>query len=82
MLGSTYDFVLIKKEDIRKVIDAYEEFAKRDDNLSLNEQNEILKKLENDKDCIAVEFHQNSISCNMWEDYNCITGTEHWYLFD
>jgi len=82
VLGSTYDFVLIKKEDIRKVIDAYEEFAKRDDNLSLNEQNEILKKSENDKDCIAVGFNQNSISCDMWEDYNCITGTKHWYLFD
>ena len=82
VLGSTYDFVLIKKEYIRKLIDAYEEFAKRDDNLSLNEQNEILKKLENDKDCIAVGFNQNSISCDMCEDYNCITGTKHWYLFD
>lgn len=82
VLGSTYDFVLIKKEDIKKVIDAYREFSMLGDNLSLNEQAEILQILEKDVDCIAIGFHQNSVSCDMWNNYNCINGTEHWYLFE
>lgn len=82
VLGSTYDFVLIKKEDIRKVIDAYREFSILNENLSLNEQAEILQALEKDTDCIAIGFHQNSVSCDMWNNYNCVNGTEHWYLFD
>lgn len=81
VLGSTYDFVLIKKKDIRKVIDAYREFSMLDDNLSLNEQADILQELEKDEDCIAIGFHQNSVSCDMWNNYNCINETEHWYLF-
>lgn len=86
VLGSTYDFVLIKKEDIRTVINAYKEFSKLnsnlDFNLSLNEQNEVLEMLEKDEDCIAIGFHQNSVSCDMWYNYNCINDKEHWYLFD
>ena len=49
--------------------------------LSLNEQSEILEMLEKDTDCISVGFHQNSVSCDMWQDYNCLNGTVHWYLF-
>lgn len=82
VLGSTYDFVLIQKEDIGKVIDAYREFSKLDDNLSLNEQADILQTLEKEENCIAIGFHQNSVSCYMWKNYNCIDGAEHWYLFD
>ena len=82
VLGSTYDYVLIKKEYIKDLITAYREFSKLDERLSLDEQSDILEMLEKDDDCIAVGFHQNSVSCYMWENYNCLTGTEHWYLFD
>ena len=94
ILGTTFDYVLIKKEDIPRVIDAFstldekevgrvvKEWRENPIGISLPEQIEILKNLLSDEDCIAIGWHQNSVSCNMWYDYNCIVGDEHWYLFD
>lgn len=87
VLGSTFDYVLIKKDDINQVVDAYKKFCKEFSAserfpLSLDKQRVILEKLESDEDCIAVGFHQNSVSCDMWNDYNCLTGEKHWYLFE
>lgn len=59
VLGSTFDYVLINKEDINKVVDAYKKFCKEFSTserfqLSLDKQSVILEKLESDEDCIAV----------------------------
>lgn len=94
ILGTTFDYVLIKKEDIPRVIEAFstldekevgrvvKEWRENPIGISLPKQIEILKNLLADEDCIAIGWHQNSVSCNMWYDYNCIVGDEHWYLFD
>jgi hypothetical protein len=94
ILGTTFDYVLIKKEDIPRVIEAFsaldekevgrvvKEWRENPIEISLPEQIEILKNLLADEDCIAIGWHQTNVSCDMWYDYNCVTGNEHWYLFD
>lgn len=79
VLCTTFDKCLVKKEDIPKVIDAFRKF---DGNTNLNEQADVLESLYEEPNCIAVGFHQNSISCEQWFDYNCIRDKEHFWLFD
>lgn len=91
-LHTTFDKCLIHKEDIPEVVKAFREFKGE---TSLNEQADILEKLANDDDCIAVGWNQTSCTTPSWEDYNgyddendipipynCITGEEHYWLFD
>lgn len=91
-LGTTFDKVLIKREDIPDVVEAFRDF---DGDTSLKEQADILEEMFKDGDCIAVGWNQTSVTCENWENfggydeekdesipYNCLTGTEHWYLFD
>ena len=59
------------------------------------EQAEILRKIAEDDNVIAVGWSQNSVSCEGWDaaggydeeteeclPYNCLTGTKHYWLFD
>lgn len=79
VLHTTLDKCLVKSENLDKVISAFREF---EGDTSLSEQADILQELLNDDDCIAIGWHQNSMSCEQWYDYNCITDTEHYWLFD
>lgn len=79
VLFTTLDKCLVKKEHLEKVVSAFREF---EGDTSLPEQADILQELINDDDCIAVGWHQNSISCEQWFDYNCLKGTEHYWLFE
>ena len=79
VLGTTFDKCLIRKEEIPVVVDAFRKFETE---TSLNEQADILEELCEEEDCIAVGWHQNSISCDMWTDYNCLEQTDHFWLFD
>ena len=79
VLFTTLDKCLFKKEDIPKVVDAFRKF---DGNTNLKEQADILDDLYKEDDCIAVGFHQNSCSCEQWYEYNCLSGTGHFWLFD
>lgn len=79
VLFTTLDKCLVKKEDFEKVISAFREF---EGNTSLSEQADILEGLLSDDDCIAVGWHQNSISCEQWFDYNCLKDTGHFWLFN
>lgn len=79
VMATTLDKCLVKKEDFSKVITAFRNFGGE---TSLSEQAEVLEELLEDDDCIAVGWHQNSISCEMWFDYNCLEQNEHWWLFD
>lgn len=80
VLFTTLDKCLVKKEDLPKVIDAFRQF---EGNTSLKEQSDILEDIYNSCDeYIAVGWHQNSISCEQWFDYNYLTDTDHYYLFD
>ena len=79
VLCTTLDKCLIRKEDIQRVVTAFRNF---DGETSLKEQADVLEELYQDDDCIAVGWHQNSVSCEQWFEYNCLEQTDHYYLFD
>lgn len=79
VLFTTLDKCLVRRENLEKVINAFREFVGE---TSLSEQADILQELLSDDDCIAVGWHQNSISCEQWFDYNCLKDTEHYWMFD
>ena len=92
VLFTTLDDCLVKKEDIERVIEAFEQFG---GDTNLPEQAEILRKIAEDDNVIAVGWSQNSVSCEGWDaaggydeeteeclPYNCLTGTKHYWLFD
>ena len=91
-LFTTFDRCLVKKEDIPKVIQAFRSF---EGETSLKEQADVLEQMYLDDGCIAVGWNQTSVSCDTWINfggydeeteesipYNCITGAEHYWLFD
>ena len=94
-LLSTFDNVVVKKENLNLLIQAFEEFK---GNSSLREQAKIIKGLL-EKDCTAVGWNQTSVNWDTWgnynhklineeEDeyeyhgYNLNESKEHWFLFD
>lgn len=89
-LITTFDNVLVKKEDMPKVIEAFRSF---DGETSLKEQADILEAMANDDDCIAVGWNQTSVNADTWEHgsyneetdevipYNCLTQDKHGWLF-
>lgn len=91
-LFTTFDNCLIKKEDIPRVIEAFRAF---EGETSLKEQADVLEQLYADEDCIAVGWNQTSVNYDSWGTfggydeekdesipYNCLTGTQHYWLFD
>jgi hypothetical protein len=91
VLGTTFDNVLVKKENIQEVIDAFYKF---EGETSLKEQADILKELINDGDTIAIGWNQTSV-CEGWTSkglydeeneetatYNLFKQKDHWFLFD
>jgi len=91
VLMTTFDKVLVKKENMPKVIEG---FIKFDGESSLKEQAAILQKMYKDENCIAVGWNQTSVNADNWgsfnyneetgygEPYNCLTQNEHFWLFD
>lgn len=93
VLFTTLDECLVRKEDIPKVVNAFEEFCASSNNQNLAKQAEILKKAAADPEVIAVGWNQTSINASTWGNkggydyerdssvpYNCLTGTEHYWL--
>lgn len=89
-LGTTFDHVLVKKENLTHVIEAFRSF---EGETSLKEQADVIEKMMKDEECIAVGWNQTSIG-DGWNikggfdeeadenlPYNCLTGTIHWWLF-
>jgi hypothetical protein len=92
VLLTTFDKVLIKKEDLPKVISAFKDF---DGETSLKEQAQVLQTMFEDEGCIAVGWNQTSVNGDTWmniggynEDneesipYNCLKQSWHHWLFD
>lgn len=90
-LASTFDNVIIKKENMPKLISAFREFRGE---TSIKEQADIIEKMLNDENCIAVGFNQTSVNDDTWTNfggydeekdeeipYNILTGERHWELF-
>ena len=92
VLASTFDNILVKKEDLPKLIEFFKGFGGE---TSLPEQAEILQKAYDDPDVIAVGFNQTSVNADTWTNaggrdpetdewlpYNCLTMDKHTWLFD
>ena len=89
-LSTTFDNVVVKKENIPIIIEAFNNFGFE---TSLPEQAKILEKLLDDDDCIAVAWNQTSINGDAWErqdiddetdeiiPYNLNYCDKHWFLF-
>ena len=88
----TFDDCLVKAEDIPRVVDAFRKF---EGETSLNEQADILEKLAQDLEVIAVGWNGTSVNAENWANtggydeeaeevlpYNCLTGDRHYWLFD
>lgn len=90
VLGTTFDHVMVKRENIHRVIDAFETF---EGDTNLKEQAEALRELLKDEDKVAFAWNQTSVNAGEWmhsgifdgEDelpYNFKTQDRHFWLFD
>lgn len=97
VLYTTFDNCLVRRENIPRVIDAMRGFVREDDEweTNLETQAEILEEMLKLPDTIAAGWNQTSISGETWDirggyeaetgmckPYNCLTGTQHFWLFD
>lgn len=90
VLATTFDKYLVKKEDIPDVVNAFLQFGA--ENSSLKEQADILNKLYNSDDCIAIGWNQTNVIANNWSNYNtiddecapynCLKQSDHYWLFE
>lgn len=92
VLFTTLDDILVKKENIPQVIDAFRKF---EGETTLNIQANVLEHLMARNDFIAVGWNQNSVNTNSWEcrggydkqtnkelPYNCLSMQQHQWLFE
>ncbi len=89
-LATTYDHVLVRRENLPRVIKAFR--SSEFEETSLPEQADALSKIYEDEDVSAVGWQQTSVSDDMWCDwddekdegipYNWKEGDRHWFLFD
>ncbi|MEK4879452.1 MULTISPECIES: hypothetical protein [Paenibacillus] len=93
VMKSTFDDVIVKKENIPSLLEAFKEYDKHFPDSSLLEQAEIIEKeILSDDEMLAVCWNQTSVNSNPWTEgydeeteedipYNILTGERHWSLF-
>lgn len=92
VLFTTLDNCLIRREECRRVAEAFRQFGGE---TSLDAQAVILERAAMDYHITAIGWNQTSVCSENWanaggynsktgEDipYNCFTGTKHYWLFD
>lgn len=94
VLGSTFDNVVVMKNDLHKLVKAFREFGGE---TSLKEQADVLEKCLSDDDLLAVGWNQTSVNADSWTSdelgkdeegeqvilpYNINTMDKHWSLFE
>lgn len=91
VLGTTFDKVIVKKENFPKIIDAFNKFEGK---TSLKEQAKVLEEMLKDDEIIAVAWNQTSVNENQWTchefdekneeyiPYNYLKDNKHYELFD
>ena len=97
VLGSTFDNVLVKTENIGILLDAFRSY---DAETSLKEQAELIEKaIKDDPDIIAIGWNQTSVNCDVWtcckwdgtndedgeknyRDYLINKDEDHWFLLE
>lgn len=97
VMASTFDNVMVEREDLPRLVEAYRDFATRFEPGSLLEQAEVLEKLAADPTCFAVCWNQTSVNSDTWmkpegdpdiEDdyrlrmYDISKDNGHWFLFE
>jgi len=93
VMASTFDNVMIRREELPRLIEAIEEYAQVFDPGTLLEQADKLRELAQGGDTIAVCWNATSVCANPWwcsgndEDdegrpYNIYQDTGHRFLFD
>jgi hypothetical protein len=65
-LVTTFDWVMIKQEDIPRVVTAFREFSNRFGPGSLLEQADALEELAKDGMCYAVCWNQTTVNADHW----------------
>lgn len=88
-LYTTFDYALVRRDELPRVIEAFRGFGGE---TSLPEQADILQKMFDDPDVIAVGWNQTSVSAHAWDSiggdgavgapYNCLTMRKHFWIFD
>lgn len=94
-LGSTFDNVVVMKDDLQSLCNAFRAF---DGDTSLKDQAEKIEEaFKNDTDLIAIAWNQTSVNCDVWQSdetgldedgeeiylpYNLLKHDKHWNLFD
>lgn len=89
VFGSTFDYVIVMKEDFPLLIASFKDYFERYPDSSFSEQAEIIKAMEKDDNIIGVAWCQTSIVDGLWDveeeddiiPYNIFKGTRHWNLF-
>lgn len=91
VLGSTFDNVVVMKEDIPKLIEAFRNF---EGETSLREQADIIEDVyQNDEDLLAIAWNQTPVNGDVWVSdetdddgehlpYNLLRDEGHWDLFE
>lgn len=98
LLISTFDHMLIKKENLKQFIDACEEVYKNFEELGhFNTYPEVMKEIMKLEDVIAIGWNQTSVCCDVWDvyetcthcddgtirrDYNIFKDNKHEFLFE
>ena len=91
MVLATFDNVVVKKETLPVLLDAWKKYDERFPNSSLMEQAKIIEEqVLNNTDLIGICWNQTSVNSNPWEDYdeeldedipyNILEGDRHWFL--
>ena len=92
VLGSTFDNVLVRVENIDQLLKAFREF---EGNTSLKEQAEIIEKtIAENPEIVAIGWNQTSVNGDVWTSanfneeieeytgYNLEKDTKHWFLIE
>ena len=93
VMASTFDNVMVQRENLPRLIQAIEEYSKTFDPGNLFSQCLSLKELVDDKDVQAVCWTQTSVNCDTWwvasetddddmRRHNINRDSGHWFLFD
>lgn len=92
VLKSTFDNVVVKKEEIPMLLEAFKEYDKQYPNSSLLEQAAIIEtEILQNSEMQGVCWNQTSVNSNPWTEgyneetdedipYNVTTGKKHWFL--
>ncbi len=77
VLGSTFDNVIVMRDNIPHLLDCFDCFVSHDTETNLNEQTRLIEDAyHNDEDLIAIAWNQNSVNCDAWISDVCATNED------